>query len=156
MQKANMHYPISMHEFVDPPKGGSSSFAPRHSLQAASALGLIHLRCFSSSQFGIVCKQPLPSRAASVGVGCQKAVVGVHHKRNPFGIVVKPTTQRGLLLGMCEKFTLRLLLALICRQSGAGTTLGTKNSEGLYKTYCPLLVIWVSGSRCPAITANAR
>ena len=25
---------------ADPPKGGSSSFAPRHSLQAASALGL--------------------------------------------------------------------------------------------------------------------
>ena len=80
-----MHYPISMHEFVDPPKGGSSSFAPRHSLQAASALGLIHLRCFSSSQFGIVCKQPLPSRAASVGVGCQKVVVGAYREKSPDG-----------------------------------------------------------------------
>ena len=40
-------------------------------------------------------------------------------------------------------------------QSGAGTTLGTKNSEGLYWSYCPLLFICVSGSRCPAITPKS-
>ena len=34
----------------------------------------------------------------------------------------------------------------------ANTPLGTKNSKGLYKTYCPLLFICVSGDRCPAIT----
>ena len=29
-----------------------------------------------------------------------------------------------------------------------------KTAKGCTKTYCPLLVIWVSGSRCPAITAK--
>ena len=47
----------------------------------------------------------------------QNTVVGVHHKRNPFGIVVKPTVQRGLLLGMCSKLVLRSIFALICRQN---------------------------------------
>ena len=42
------------------------------------------------------------------------------------------------------------------RQSGVGTTLGTKNSEGLYLPYCPLLFISVSGSRCPAITPKSK
>ena len=42
----------------------------------------------------------------------QNAVVGVYHKRNPFGIVVRPTAQRGLLLGMCGEcrvITIKLL-----------------------------------------------
>ena len=42
-------------------------------------------------------------RSISAIICRQNAVVGVHHKRNPFGIVVKPTAQRGLLLGMCGK-----------------------------------------------------
>ena len=81
---------------------------------------------------GRVCKIGFALRSIYALICRQNAVVGAHHKRNPFGIVVKPTAQRGLLLGMCYKFALCLLCALICRQSGAGTTLGTKNSEGLY------------------------
>ena len=51
---------------------------------------------------------------------------------------------------------LRLLFARICPQKGVNATLGTKNSEGLYKTYCPLLFICVSGSRYALIRANAH
>ena len=86
----------------------------------------------------------------------QNTVVGAHHKRNPFGIVVKPTAQRGLLLGMCNELVLRSIFALICRQSGVVTTLGAIGGDGLYKAYCPLLTYLVSGSKCAAITANAR
>ena len=41
-----------------------------------------------------------------------------------------------------------------CYQSGVYTTLGTKNSEGLYSSYCPLLFIWVSGSIYPAMVTK--
>ena len=57
---------------------------------------------------------------------------------------------------MCYKFALCLLCALICRQSGVVTTLGAIGGDGLYKAYCPLLTYRVSGSKCAAITANAR
>ena len=59
----------------------------------------------------------------------QNAVVGVHRKRNPFGIVVKPTAQRGLLLGMCSELVLRSIFALICRQNAVDTTLGEKSQR---------------------------
>ena len=47
---------------------------------------------------------------------------------------------------MWRRFALRLFCAPFYRQKVVVATLGTKNSEGLYKTYCPLLFIWVSGS----------
>ena len=48
------------------------------------------------------------------------------------------------------------IYALICRQSGVVTTLSAIGGDGLYKAYCPLLTYRVSGSKCAAITTNAR